>query len=89
MPPNAPVIKQQEHMKDAWVSFLNKDEMKKVAARICKVQSLYLSHHTWREGIMAKLEENGYAYLQSALDHSLEKILHDEITDFISNPTKE
>ena len=25
---------------------------------------------------MAKLEENGYGYLQSAIDHSLEKILH-------------
>ena len=38
---------------------------------------------------MAKLEENGYVYLQSALDHSLKKNLHNEITDFISNPTKE
>ena len=33
---------------------------------------------------MVKLEENGYVYLQSALDHNLEKIFHDEITDFIS-----
>ena len=38
---------------------------------------------------MVKLEENDYAYLQSAIDHSLKEILHDEITDFISNPTKE
>ena len=38
---------------------------------------------------MVKLEENGYVYLQSALDQSIEKILHDEITDFISNPSME
>ena len=38
---------------------------------------------------MEKLEENGYAYLQSAIDHSLKKIFHDVITDFISNSTKE
>ena len=36
---------------------------------------------------MENLEENGYAYLQSAIDHSLRKIFHDEITDFISNST--
>ena len=34
---------------------------------------------------MKKLEENGYAYLQSALDHSLEKIFYNEITDFMRN----
>ena len=33
---------------------------------------------------MVNLEENGYASLQSAADHSLEKILHDEISDFKS-----
>ena len=38
---------------------------------------------------MKKLEENGYAYLQRALDHSLEKTFYNEITDFISNSTKE
>ena len=37
---------------------------------------------------MAKLEENGYVSLQSALDHSLHEILDDEITGFISNYTK-
>ena len=37
---------------------------------------------------MVKLEENDYAYLQSAIDHSLKEILHDEITDFISNPPR-
>ena len=47
------------------------------------------THHNQREGIMAKLEENGYAYLQSAIDHSLVKNLHDEISDLISNSTKE
>ena len=38
---------------------------------------------------MEKLEENAYEYLQSAIDHSLGKIIHDEITAFISNSTKE
>ena len=70
-------------MKDAWVSFLmvhntDKNGMKKATARICNVQSFYLSHDSWREGIMAKLEENGYAYLQNAIGHSLKEILHDE-----------
>ena len=65
-------------MKDAWVSFLtvhimNKGGVKKVTAGICKVQSFCLSHHSWREGIMAKLEEKVFVYLQSSLDHSLEK----------------
>ena len=38
---------------------------------------------------MVKLEENCYAYQQSAIDHSIEKIFHDEISDFTSNSTKE
>ena len=38
---------------------------------------------------MEKLEENGYAYLQSAIDHSLKKSFYDEITDFINNSIKE
>ena len=38
---------------------------------------------------MAKLAENGYAYLQSSIDDSLVKNLHDEISDLISYSTKE
>ena len=63
--------------------------MKKVNARICKIQSFYLSHHSQREVIIEKLEENSYAYLKSPIDRSREKIFDDEITDFISNSTKE
>ena len=84
----------KKHVKEAWASFLTvcnmtKDGMKKVNARICKIQSFYLSHHSQREVIIEKLEENSYAYLQSAIDRSREKIFDDEITDFISNSTKE
>ena len=63
--------------------------MKKASAMICKVKFFDVSHHSQRERIMVKLEKNGYVYLQSTLDHSLEKSLHDEITDFIRNSTKE
>ena len=69
----------KKHIKEAWASFLTvcnmtKDGMKKVNARICKIQSFYLSHHSQRIVIIEKLEENSYAYLQSAIDHSREKI---------------
>ena len=59
------------------------------AARIGKIQSYYLSHCSQREGMIGKLEENGYAYLQTAVGHSLKKIFHGEIKDVISNPTEE
>ena len=63
-------------MKEALASFLtvhntNKDGMKEVTARICKIQSFSLPHHSWREVIIEKLEENGCAYLQGSIDHSL------------------
>ena len=92
-PKKAATVKKQRHMKEAWASFLavhnmDKKGLKKAITRICKVQSFF-SHCSQREGIMAKLEKNGYAYMQSALDHSLQRVLHDEITDFISNTKKE
>ena len=67
---------------DAWGSFLTvhnpyKDGKKKVTSRICKEQLFNLSHHSQREVLIVKLEENGYAYLQSAIDHILKEILHD------------
>ena len=66
-------------MKDAWVLYLavhnvNKDGMKKATQGFAKCNPFTYLHHSWREGRMAKLEENGYVYLQSALDHSLKKI---------------
>ena len=88
------MVKKQRHMKDAWALFLavynsDKEGLKKVITRIWKVQSFYLSHCSRREGIMGKLEETSYAYTQSALDNSLERVLHDETTNFISNTKKE
>ena len=38
---------------------------------------------------MEKLENIGYAYVQSALTHSFESVLHDEITMFIKQTNKE
>ena len=81
-------------MMDAWALFLTahnmtKDGMKQATVRISKIQPFYLSHCSQREGIMAKLEENGCAYIQSAIDHTLKKIFHDEVTDFISDPTNQ
>ena len=78
---------------EAWALFIavpNRDKggVKKVITRICKVQSFYLSHCSQREGIIGKLEKNGYAYMQSALDHSLQSVLHDEITNFTNNTKK-